>query len=665
MIDKIYLIDLLSEAEINAPADNYVEIQRMNQELQTRSALFQHPESTVRFSGIELGEKAKLVFETGIAESVRDRFTGTILYSVTVECDRKEELVHVSKLRTRNNPEGYGWHPHEVNLEKYSGKTVNIIFKTSVEGSGQYAWSAWANPVITSDKETSAPALRKDDHKHLIVITADAMSKRFFGCYGSKDVKTPNIDKLAGESAVFEDAWTNSTTTPGSYATLWSGLHPANHRLDSEWGPYPSGVISLPVFFNGKGYHTAMFSSEAELSHGKFGFSNLFNEVHGAIANPAQDGAVTVRNFERWLSKRPDKPIMCWLQFFDTHPPNLPPEVYSKEYYPGDPTAVENSHEDVKRVFGIETLVEFNRSLPLIREGKMPAQPFHRFMETARAFKGEQGTGPDLYEHLCRMGSEARLGLTNHQFGQWLEDQAKKTRKEHKADPRFIKWIEQVSHELEFIQSGIISWLKGVRDFEFPLSQYKACMAYFDELVGRVTNILKDQGIYENSTIVLVSPHGEILKYDDAVFHHHFPHPNVLSIPMIIKTSGHGNPLRLNGVMNLMDLFPTIVGLFDFEGIFKTDGISFEEHVRKGTDIPQKYSIGYDLGDALKSVASPPYFYYRADEDYIITPTKHGKAGEEFLFRLTGDECGLEPLKNGDEKKAELRDHLDDFLNSL
>lgn len=665
MTENIYLIDYLQNSEITAPSENYVEIQRMNQELQTRSAIFQHPDSTLRFPAFTVGKKPILTFETGIAESVRERFEGKIMFNIIISCDGKEEIIHESQLHTKNNPSGYGWHPYLIDLEKYEGKKIELVFETKVEGPGQFAWSAWANPLLKSEKKTQTRNRRKDDNPHLIVITADAMSKRFFGCYGSEDVKTPNIDKLAEAAIVFDEAWSNSTTTPGSYATLWSGLHPANHKLDSEWGPYPQGVLSLPEFFNGKGYHTVMFSSEAELSHDKFGFSRIFNEVHGAIANPAQDGAVTVRNFSRWLTSRPDKLLLCWLQFFDTHPPNLPPENYSKEYYPGDPTSIKNRPEDVDGVFGIESLVEFNRSLQLIRKGELPSQPYHRFMETVRAFKGEQKTGPDLYEHLTRMDPVIRLGLSDYKFGCWLENQVENTKNTGKADPEFVKWIENVQKELEFVQEGIISWLNGVRDFNFPVSQYKACMAYFDELVGNVINTLKDQGIYEQSTIVLVSPHGEILKYDDAIFHHHFPHPNVLSIPMIIKTAHQKYKNRIGGVVNLMDLFPTLVELLGHENIFRKDGSSCLKNIKTGEAIPKDHSIGYDLGDSLKSVAQPPFFYFRADEDFIVTPSKYGKKGEEFLFRLTGDERGLEELEDDDKLKEQLRSKLDSFLNQL
>ncbi|MFO7614549.1 MAG: sulfatase-like hydrolase/transferase [Bacteroidales bacterium] len=661
MKNLLYLTDFLSEAEILAPAENYVEIQRMNLSRQSRSALFQHPNAEVEFKNIFIGDNASLAFETGIAESVWDKFSGTVIFTISIAFQEKEDKIFETSLSPGSFPEHRKWHNHQVDLGKYARKSVNLKFITKAVHSSAYAWAAWAEPCITHEIPETKKVLRKTEYKNLFVITADAMSRRFFGCYGSPEVKTPNIDEFANESIVFDEAWSNSTTTPGSYATLWSGLHPKNHRLISEWGPFPQGVAGLPLIFNGRGYHTVMFTGEAELSHSRFGFSSLFNESHGAIANPAQDGAITIRKFGRWLQQRPDKPILCWLQFFDTHPPNLPPVEFAGLYYSENPEEVINEPDKVQRVFGIESLVEFERSMTWLAEGRLSGQLRHRLWETIRALKGMQSTGPDLYEHLKHMNPKTRLGMKDYQFGLWMEEKLVYIEQNKSTPPEFLKWINYVRQELAFIQEGIISWLKNVKDFRYPVSQYKSCMTYFDHLFGQFINILKHEGLYDKSTIVLVSPHGEILSYDDAIFHHHMPHPNVLSIPMIIKMAGQDVSARIKGIMNLSDLSPTITEMFFGDNPFITNGVSRWKNIIAGTEIPEKFSIAFDIGNTLKSVAYPPYFYFRADDEFIITPTKYGHAGEEFLFKITDDEYGLMPLSGHDDIKALLRERLREF----
>jgi hypothetical protein len=94
----------------------------------------------------------------------------------------------------------------------------------------------------------------------------------------------------------------------------------------------------------------------------------------------------------------------------------------------------------------------------------------------------------------------------------------------------------------------------------------------------------------------------------------------------------------------------------------KFDGLSRFEQIRTGGPVPEEFSVAFDLGSTLKSVVHPPYFYFRADEDYIITPSKYGLAGDEFLFELTNDERGLKGVAGSENIKSLLRNKLTEFL---
>ena len=45
-------------------------------------------------------------------------------------------------------------------------------------------------------------------HRRIVVIMTDTQRRDMIGCYGNKDMKTPNIDKLASEGIRFEKAYT-------------------------------------------------------------------------------------------------------------------------------------------------------------------------------------------------------------------------------------------------------------------------------------------------------------------------------------------------------------------------------------------------------------------------------------------------------------------------
>lgn len=108
------------------------------------------------------------------------------------------------------------------------------------------------------------PMLRAAEHPNIVLILADDLGYGDLGCYGATKVKTPNIDKLAGEGRRFTDAHSaSSVCTPSRYALL-TGEYPFRKNL---WGPVmnPSPLVldvskpTLPGVLKRQGYATACF----------------------------------------------------------------------------------------------------------------------------------------------------------------------------------------------------------------------------------------------------------------------------------------------------------------------------------------------------------------------------------------------------------------------
>ncbi|NWK54307.1 sulfatase-like hydrolase/transferase [Verrucomicrobiaceae bacterium N1E253] len=67
---------------------------------------------------------------------------------------------------------------------------------------------------------------------NIILVMADDVSPEMFGCYGSQDAKTPNLDRMASQGVMFKSAWGSALCCParaqimtGCYATqtgFWS-----------------------------------------------------------------------------------------------------------------------------------------------------------------------------------------------------------------------------------------------------------------------------------------------------------------------------------------------------------------------------------------------------------------------------------------------------------
>jgi choline-sulfatase len=91
-------------------------------------------------------------------------------------------------------------------------------------------------------------------------------------------------------------------------------------------------------------------------------------------------------------------------------------------------------------------------------------------------------------------------------------------------------------------------------------SPYDGEIAYADEIVSRLIRYLKSHQLYDRSTIVLVSDHGEGLGDHGEQQHGLFVYDEAIRVPLIVKQAGGvGAGRRVGDVVQQIDLAPTIL----------------------------------------------------------------------------------------------------------
>ena len=91
---------------------------------------------------------------------------------------------------------------------------------------------------------------------------------------------------------------------------------------------------------------------------------------------------------------------------------------------------------------------------------------------------------------------------------------------------------------------------------------YDGEIAYADEIVGRLVRHLKTQQLYDRSTIMLLSDHGEGLGDHGEQEHGLFVYDEAIHVPLIIKQAGGaGAGRRIADVVQHVDVAPTILDL--------------------------------------------------------------------------------------------------------
>ena len=129
----------------------------------------------------------------------------------------------------------------------------------------------------------------------------------FLGCYGEKEMRTPNLDRLAGEGRRYDNCFTSAPVCSTGRSSLMTGMsqyttHAEQHRTAAPKPKLPPGVKSVPDLFRDAGYLTALgcgYSAKIDLN---FDFSQ-------AASFPADD----------WSKGKPGQPWFAHLTLSRTH----------------------------------------------------------------------------------------------------------------------------------------------------------------------------------------------------------------------------------------------------------------------------------------------------------------------------------------------------------
>ncbi|XP_065663200.1 arylsulfatase J isoform X9 [Hydra vulgaris] len=96
---------------------------------------------------------------------------------------------------------------------------------------------------------------------HIILIVADDLGWNDIGFHGSKEISTPNIDRLATNGVVLDNYYVLPICTP-SRSAIMTGRYPIHTGMqqDTIYGPNPYGVslneTFLPQYLKQQGYKT-------------------------------------------------------------------------------------------------------------------------------------------------------------------------------------------------------------------------------------------------------------------------------------------------------------------------------------------------------------------------------------------------------------------------
>ncbi len=367
----------------------------------------------------------------------------------------------------------------------------------------------------------SASALSAAEKPNILMIAVDDLRPQLH-CYGVEHVVSPNIDRLAAGSLLFERAYCMVPTCGASRASLMTSIRPAPKRFVTHLAyaeKEAPGMITLNTHLRQNGYHT--------ISNGK-------------IFHHPEDSA------EGWSEPawRPGQPAKGAAP--------APKQPAAKKKSGGSKAkdsgkAAAKSGESRGRPYGVSDLSDDElsdgqvalKTIDDLRRMKESGQPF--FL-AAGFFKPHLPfICPQKYWDLYPEGS-LKLPANYH-----APEDAPAISIHNSGELRSYSGVPKTGRLPEAMALDMI---RG----------YHACVSFTDAQIGRILDELERLDLAENTIVILWSDHGWNLA-EHTLWCKHSCYETSLRVPLLLRVPGQSSGTRTRALTELIDIYPSLCEL--------------------------------------------------------------------------------------------------------
>lgn len=375
---------------------------------------------------------------------------------------------------------------------------------------------------------------------NILLIVTDQHVKSSIGAYGSKICKTPNLDRLADEGVLFENAYTTCPVCSPARASLQTGLYPFKHGMQTNIFMHGCMVHELPDRpyllsrrLNDAGY-TSGYTGKWHLGYGKEAFNSSYYNEHIEEIDRFRDFI----DYPDEYRLATGLPSTCgyigddfpghgggghsYPQYFN-YLEHLGRTQTTRQY--ADYFNIVTSSDDTTIDY---FLVE--RSKNIIEKLCTKDKPWFHSLN----FWGPHGPYSPT-EHFFEMYKDIDLSP-------WESFYASQVDK-----PKF-HWGKR--------NGG------GWEEFQNALRVYYAYVSFIDAQIGRLIDWLNDHELLDNTHIIFTADHGDSMGIHGGLTDKSFHlYEETTSIPLIVKPAGGINGFSEKRFANTTDIYSTILDL--------------------------------------------------------------------------------------------------------
>ncbi|MFQ5822872.1 MAG: sulfatase [bacterium] len=371
----------------------------------------------------------------------------------------------------------------------------------------------------------------KEKRPNVILVTVDSLRADHLGCYGYSKSTSPNLDRLAEESYLFTNAFSNGPNTPHAFPAIMASRY---SLMSNRFGLFDAPVTMAEIL-KSAGYTTAGFIAANPWISRYFQYQRGFDIFEDFIDFISIAGNLDINSEKQHTLFQ--KSLDGMANIAKTFIPENTNIYQLLEHWKVFLKGYSNIHHslDNKRVL-LEKFynkffnwIDANTQFPFflwvhLMDTHYPYNPLNRFIEELKLDGIDYTSVKKISVHL-----KYRLGLDSKTLQQALN-----------------------------LYDGTI------REVDFQLG------LFFD--------LLKSKGLFEESIIVFTADHGEEFNAHNGLLHTAKLYDELIHVPLLIKVPEYAGGTKIDSLISHLDLLPTLCRLLNLEyGTDKLLGNSFEK----------------------------------------------------------------------------------------
>lgn len=169
--------------------------------------------------------------------------------------------------------------------------------------------------------------------RNVVIFTVDTLRADFLSPYSDEVSNTPNYDRLAADSVLFERAYSPASLTNPALTSMLTGLQPTQHGVHVQNSGFREGIVSLPFIAQASGLSTGSFLGNMckfqDIPHTVYHdgwdrrFCGMMDDPENYSEQYLWDESIVTAGLD-WISEQ-ERPFLAWMHLMDPHAEHHPP----------------------------------------------------------------------------------------------------------------------------------------------------------------------------------------------------------------------------------------------------------------------------------------------------------------------------------------------------